>query len=82
MNRVTAIHFFDTIFGPLWRFLKNSDQKQPKNVNNDKKYQRSCLQMLPLKDNFIPVGISEKGWVIACSPRWYTDLVFLIQSNN
>ena len=29
----------------------------------------------------IPVGISEKGWVIACSGRWYTDLVFLIQSN-
>ena len=25
----------------------------------------------------IPVGISEKGWVIACSPRWYMTWLFL-----
>ena len=30
---------------------------------------------------YTPDGISKKGWVIACSGRWYTDLVFLIQSN-
>ena len=25
----------------------------------------------------IPVGISEKGWVIACSPSWYLTWLFL-----
>ena len=43
----------------------------------------AALRYLTTKTSldYIPVGISEKGWVIACSPRWYTDLVFLIQSN-
>ena len=47
--------FFDTIFVILWRFLKSTDQKRSINVNNGQKYQRSCLQMLPLKDNLVKI---------------------------
>ena len=56
MRRITVqilLKFFDTIFVVLWRFLKSTDQKRSNNVNNGQKYQRSCLQMLPLKLSFL-----------------------------
>ena len=53
MTELLVYKFFDTIFVILWRFLKSTDQKQSNNVNNGQKYQRSCLQMLPLKDNLV-----------------------------
>ena len=55
MTELLVYKFFDTIFVILWRFLKSTDQKQSNNVNNGQKYQRSCLQMLPLKDNLVKI---------------------------
>ena len=34
------------------------------------------MAVMNVKDYFIPVGISEKGLVIACSPRWYMTWFF------
>ena len=38
-------------------------------------------ELFPKQDTYTPVGISEKGWVIACGGDWYLYLSLYTQPN-